>query len=228
MNIRFPNIQGDTKEQLEGIKSYLYQLTQELNFGLTQMGTGQAPSQPGAEKEAPAAVFNDVKALIIKSADIVNAYYEEISKRLEGVYVAQSDFGTFSQETAGQLTATDQKIEQNYENVQKLLADMQQSIIDVTAYINTGLLYYDAAGAPVYGMEVGQRTEKDGQAVFHKYARFTADKLAFYDQTGAEAAYISDRKLRIPNALVENTFTRGGFEDTVAPDGSLVTRWVGV
>lgn len=228
MNIRFPNIQGDTRQQLEAIKSYLYQLTQELNFGLSQVNTPAVSRGTTPGEKAPAAVFNDVKALIIKSADIVNAYYEEISKRLEGVYVAQSDFGTFSEETAGQLTANAQKIEQSYENVQKLLADMQQSVIDVTAYINTGLLYYDDDGAPVYGMEVGQRTEKDGASVFHRFARFTADKLAFYDQSGAEAAYISDRKLRIPNALVENTFTRGGYEDTVNPDGSLVTRWVGV
>lgn len=237
MNLRLPNIAGDTYQQLAQIKSYLYQLTQELNFALSE--NVEAITDPPRAvidrtyEETPQgeAMFNSVKALIIKSADIVNAYYDEISRRLEGVYVAQADYGVFAQETAVQLTANAAAIAQNYENVQKLLssvAGVESQLVAVNAYINSGLLYYDEAGVPVYGLEVGQRTVKDGAEVFCRYARFTADKLAFYDQAGNEAAYISDRKLCIPNAVVESTLLRGGYEDTVETDGSIITRWVGV
>ena len=225
MNLRFPNIQGDTREQLEAIKSYLYQLTQELNYGLqaTASVTGTKPSPAKKPQEQ----FNDIKALIIKSADIVKAYSEQISRRLEGVYVAESDFGIYAEETAAQLSANATAMEQKYENVQKLFTDLAQSLVEVNAHINTGLLYYDAHGAPVYGMEIGQRTQKDGQEIFYKFARFTADKLAFYDQAGTEAAYISDGHLRIANALVEQSFSRGGYTEEINPDGSTVERWVG-
>lgn len=236
MNLRLPDIRGDTPQQLSQIKSYLYQLTQELNFALSEnVGASIARPQRAANgrpyDELPQEQFNSVKALIIKSADIVNAYYDEISRRLEGVYVAQSEYGAFSQETAAQLVANAESIAQNYEHVQKLLSSMtevENQLIAVGAYINSGLLYYDDAGVPVYGLEVGQRTQRDGQEIFCKYARFTSDKLAFYDQAGNEAAYISDRKLRIGNAHIEQTLTRGGYEDAIAPDGSVTTRWVGI
>ena len=235
MNLPLPDIRGDTPQQLSQIKSYLYQLTQELNYALEVSGESlpRLASQPRNDKQEaePLEQFNSVKALIIKSADIVNAYYDAISRRLEGVYVAQSEYGVFSQETAAQLVANAESIAQNYEHVQKLLSSMtevENQLIAVNAYINSGLLYYDDAGVPVYGLEVGQRTQRDGQEIFCKYARFTSDKLAFYDQAGNEAAYISDRKLRIGNAHIEQTLTRGGYEDAIAPDGSVITRWVGV
>ena len=44
-------------------------------------------------KDDPISNFNSIKGLIIKSADIVDAYYEETSYRMQSAYVAQSAFG---------------------------------------------------------------------------------------------------------------------------------------
>ena len=63
--------------------------------------------------------------------------------------------------------------------------------------------------------------------VFDKFARFTSDRLSFYDQNDNEVAYISDRKLYITHVEVKGTFSIGGFIDTVLSDGSIVTKWVG-
>ena len=63
--------------------------------------------------------------------------------------------------------------------------------------------------------------------MFNKFARFTADKLSFYDQNGNEVAYISDRKLYITHVEVTGSFLMGGFSDTTEADGSIVTRWIG-
>ena len=87
--------------------------------------------------------------------------------------------------------------------------------------------YYDDSGVPVYGLEIGQRTEKDGEEIFNKFARFTAEKLSFYDQNDNEVAYISDRKLYITHIEVIGSYSQGGFVDTTLADGSIVTRWVG-
>lgn len=236
--IRYPNITGKTDTQkLEQMKSYLHQLTDELNFQLNQTGAASLastyPSTVNAEaaplkKTDPISTFNDIKALIIKSADIINAYYDEINARLEGVYVAESDFGIYAEQTSAEIEANSKGIAQNYENLQQLATNIENSestLIDVNAHIKAGLLYYDETGAPVYGLEIGQRTELDGVEIFNKFARFTSEKLSFYDQNDHEVAYVSDRKLYITHIEAIVSFTQGGFVDETQNDGSIVTKW---
>lgn len=237
--IQTPNITATTAQgQAEQIRRYLYQLTEQLNVALSNIATEQAAvtarveapkSAAEAEQEAQT-TFNEIKALIIKSADIVNAYYEKINAKLAGEYVAQSDFGTFVERTEQDIQANSTAIEQFYTNLQSIITDIESvehSLIEVNAHIKTGLLYYDESGTPVYGLEIGQRNEIDGEEVFDKYARFTSEKLSFYDANGIEVAYISDRKLYITHIEVTGSFSQGGFVDTVLSDGSVVTKWVG-
>lgn len=238
INIRLPNLTDSTERgQLLQVKSYLYQLVEQLNHALTDVErvaasavtTARASSAASAEKDSQA-TFNSIKALIIKSADIVNAYYDEINTRLEGDYVAVSDFGTYVEQTAQDIEANSTGIEQLYSNIQAIITDIENvehTLIEVNAHINSGLLYTDEQGVPVYGLEIGQRTEIDGEEVFNKYARFTADRLAFFDQNGNEVAYISDQKLFITHVEVTGSFSMGGFVDTVQADGGIVTKWVG-
>jgi hypothetical protein len=75
-------------------------------------------------------------------------------------------------------------------------------------------------------MEIGQRTEVDGVEVFNKYARFTSDRLSFFDQNGNEVAYISDKKLYISHIEVTGSYNIGDLVDTALADGSVVTRYV--
>lgn len=238
VNLRLPNITAaNDSGKLQQVQSYLYQLVEQLNRGLGEVeaaGAARAAKafQAGAAEKTPEprATFNAIKNLIIKSADIVEAYYDAISARLEGVYVAESDFGSYAEKTSQQIQGNSASIEQLYGNLQAIITDiegLEHSVIDVNAHIKSGLLYYDEAGAPVYGLEIGQRTKIDGEEVFNKYARFTSGKLAFYDQNGTEVAYISDQKLYITHAHITGSFIEGGFQDTVQGDGSIVTRWVG-
>ena len=242
INIRLPSITADTEAgKLKQMQSYMYQLVEQLNWALSNVdsgtlgyaaytsGTGSSASDK--TNSAAQATFNSIKSLIIKSADVVNAYYDVIRSRLEGVYVAESDFGVYAEQTASEIEANSTGIEQLYENMQVILTDiesLEHSIIEVNAHINSGLLYYDDDGVPVYGLEVGQRTEIDGQEVFNKYAQFTASKLSFFDSNGNEVAYISDKKLYITHVEVTGSFALGGFVDTVMDDRSVVTKWVEV
>lgn len=252
MDIRLPNITAkDEAGQLLQVKSYLIQLVNQLNFALTTIESGRSGSVvyangkpiPAAEveKDNPIGTFNSIKGLIIKSADIVEAYYEEISERLEGIYVAQSDFGTYSEQTAADITANSTGITQAYENIQKITSDVEgiaNRLLEVNAHIKSGILYYAGEGGtehsseipngtPVYGLEVGQRIVADGVETFNKYARFTASKLSFYDQNDNEVAYISDHKLYIAHVEVTGSFTQGGFVDITLADKSVVTKWIG-
>ena len=240
INIRFPSITGKTEgEQLTQVKSYLHQMVEQLNWAFSTMETkssGQTANAstketvqgPGASYEN-AVSFYELKSLIIKSADVVNAYYDKINAKLEGMYVAESDFGIYAEQTSQDIKANSKLIEQFYTDLQQIITDVDNAVhsqIEVSAHINSGLLYYADDGTPVYGLEIGQRTEVNGEEVFDKFARFTADKLSFYDQNGNEVAYISDRKLYITHIEVTGSYTQGGFVDTTLADGSIVTRWM--
>ena len=239
VELRLPNITGlSEKEQLSQIKSYLYQLTGQLQWALTNLETTtqtaiintQNSASKSAEKVDAESTFNSVKALIIKSAEIVEAYYEEMNKTFSGEYVAQSDFGTFSERTEQSITENSTEIERAFTNIQEIVSNVESitySLIEVNAHIKTGLLYYDSNGVPVYGLEIGQRTIVDEVEVFNKYARFTADRLSFYDQNNNEVAYISDYKLYIRNVEITSSYKIGGFVDTVMSNLDVVEKWVG-
>ena len=238
INIRFPNITANTEQgQLLQVKSYLQQLAQELNWALTAIESGnnaqvakKNATGNAVTKEEMATTFNELKSLIIKSSQTVVAYSEAAEEKYRSMYVAQSDFGTYTEANEQTITKNSKAIESFYENIQKIVTDLdtlEHSLIEVSANIKSGLLYYDESGVPVYGVEVGQRTEIDGVEFFDKFARFTSDRLSFYDQNDNEVAYISDRKLFINHVEIKNTFRMGGFMDTVQSDGSIVTKWVG-
>ena len=237
-NIRFPNITGKTEaEQLVQVKSYLHQLVEQLNWALSTIESSN--SNATVQKAAPGKTvtteemmtsFNELKSLIIKSSGTVSAYAEAAEERYNRLYVAQSDFGAYTEEASQLIKKNSTSIELFFENMQKILTDietLEHSFIEVSARIKPGLLYYDDSGVPVYGLEIGQRTEIDGQEVFNKYARFTSDRLSFYDQNNTEVAYISDNKLYIANIEVLYSIKRGGFIEIILANGDTVTKWVG-
>ena len=133
-DIRYPMITGASeREQLIQMKSYLHQLVEQLNYSLNNIDTLQVqyitapPKSESSRKEADKGTqvtFNALKPLIIKSAEIVNAYYEEINERLEGTYVAQSDFGTFQEQTLQEITKNSTEITQVLTNVQTIVTDV--------------------------------------------------------------------------------------------------------
>lgn len=240
VDFRFPNITAkDEAGQLIQMKSYLHQLVEQLNYAMKTVESGSSSavasashpaSAAGSEDAKAQATFNSIKSLIIKSADIVNAYYETINARLMGLYVAESDFGIFAEQTNLALESNSTAIAQHYENIQQILSEIEgfeNSLIGVNAHIKSGLLYYGDDGAPVYGLEIGQRTEIDGVETFNKYARFTAEKLSFYDSNDNEVAYISDKKLYITHVEITGSFSLGGFVQNVLVDLSVVEKWAG-
>lgn len=251
IEIKQPNIMAASDhEMMVQMRSYLYQMAGQLQWAFdTMQGSSGQSSQAqnqqaqqktgysGGETIDPVATFNSMKNLIIKSADIVNAYYDQINKKLEGVYVAQGDFGNYTEQTSQEIQENSTNINQAFSNIQNLsssleaatqsMASIEKILVGVNAYVNSGLLYYDDTGIPVYGIEVGQRTEVNGEEVFDKYARFTANRLSFFDANGNEVAYISDYKLFISNVEVTGSYRIGHLVDTVQSDGSIVTKYTG-
>lgn len=269
MSVQFktPNITGGTdREKLAQIQSYLFQMARQLQWAFDTIETGAQSAgttnvNTGGKRKAAAAdpltTFAGLKNLIIKSADIVEAYYDKINSRLEGVYVAQSDFGAYAQDTALDIQGNSESINQLYSNNQTIVARVDgltsnadslsgrvdglteetkniadsidelyvQSLL-TNAYIKSGLLYYADDGTPVYGLEIGQTNSVDGESVFDKFARFTSDRLSFFDRNDVEVAYISDYKLYITNAEVTGTlYLSGKFK--IYYNNGLAFQWTG-
>lgn len=267
IDLRLPNITGATeREQLQQTKSYLHQLVEQLNWALNNIDTQSntavvtptarslAPVASGSVSQSdPQATFASIKSLIIKSAEIVDAYYDEINAELEGLYVAQSDFGTFEEVTKAQIEANSTGIKQTYTNIQaiydpqiketndaldaaktaigeevegvkKMASDAETYIKNTKGTIKAGKLEELGNGTVIYGLEIGQIDEASGE-VNRRYARFTADELAFYDANDDKVAWISNNQLHITDAVVKRTIDIGGYR--VDTTNGLAFKWVG-
>lgn len=240
IDLRPPNITANTPEaSVFQIKSYLIQLVGQLQYAFNEVqkeeetvlksisakGNGKGNETDSVKAQN---TFNSIKALIIKSADIVNAYYEQINIKLSGEYVAKSEFGIFSESTSQEINENSTEIEQIFTNIQEIISsvdEIENTLLEVNAYIKSGLLGYDSSGLPIFGLEIGQRNEVDGEEVFNKYARFSANRLSFYDQNDTEVAYISDYKLYITEAQISGNLTIGEY--VIDSSDGLLFRWEG-
>lgn len=194
-DIRLPNITASTEAgKIQQIQSYMYQLVEQLNWALNTVESVQtgntSPSlvyqqrEPSTPQEAED-TFNSIKALIIKSADIVKAYETTILSDFNGKYFAGSDFGTYIEETGRKVEENSKGVTETFTRVESIdsrVEGVEDEISITNAYIRRGLLSNGE-----YGIEIGE-TNEDG--VFRQYARFTSDKLSFHDVNGNEVAYI--------------------------------------
>lgn len=236
IELRLPNINASTERgQLEQIRAYLYQMAEQLQFAFnnadssssnvvmyssaTKGGTN-TPSTEDAQK-----TFNSIKPLIIKSADIVSAYYEEIDNllKLSSEYVAQSDFGTYTESTTNAISANSDSITQHLTRISTIESNVEginDAIKTQNSYIKSGFVgtTLDDTGlatesAP--GIEIGDhQTLEDGTitATVKKYARFTAYGLELFgDSLEHPVAYIKQHKLYIRDAEFIGKVVFGAF-----------------
>lgn len=236
-DIRLPNITATTeKGQLEQMRSYLYQFAEQLKYAVNIIDDNTIVMSQEVQKavnamdspttEQKVKQFSNLKNLIISSADIINTYYEEISRKLEGKYEALSpEFGIFKEETENTIRGNSEAITANF----KLLQSVNDWVQTTSAYVKTGRLG-EENGIDVYGIEVGQTTvDENGGELFSGMSRFTATKTSFYDGYGNLTATLSNQELTIDGIVCKGRIYAGGFViDTsfgfaVMPSGRVVT-----
>lgn len=237
-NFNLPNLTANTAEgKILQVQDYLYQMVQQLNWALNTLETGGSSSPGsllvnGAEAkdngEEALARFADIKALIIKSADIVEAYYDKMIQKFYGAYLADSDFGRYINNTEHTIETTSEAYTHFFNNFQQIISDIETDMkkIDVSAHIRTGLLA-EEKGVPIYGVEVGQKNIIDGVETFNRFARFTADGIYFYLPGATKpTAWMSGSKLYITDAQITGTLQLGGYK-FFTNNGGITLKWVG-
>ena len=241
IEIRPPQLTGGTlQEQLGQLQRYLTALAQQLQFAFDAVQGGSpemvaaaaaSPLLPRQQEQQRQETLRQLKALILKSAQVTQVLEQQVGKRLEGKYVAVSQFGTYCQETSQTLEANSRELKQNFQNVQQLestVAGLGSAVREVNASIRTGEI---ADG--VYGVEIGQQEREDSIIRFRRYARLTAEKLSFYDSNEIEVAYVSNRRLYVTAAEIAEVsagqlsaphIQMGEYTWQVGQDGHLSLR----
>lgn len=237
MNIalRMPTLTGaDTESHVRQLHSYLKRTVRELNVALSQLEQ-QAAHTEAAQVPAQE-TFQNIKGLIIKSADIVNAYYEKIDALLKtsGQYVAQSDFGTYKEETLQRLCANDDSVTQllrRAEQVEGTLGNWQKTQSAYIRYgaVGTTLDETQIATDTAPGIEIGDfQSLEDGEgvAVNQRFARFTAYGLELFGaDMGRPIAYLSGDRLCITNAEILQGMKLGGY--LLQTQNGIAFSWMG-
>ena len=244
----YPN--GSLQQQLTQQYSYLFQMAQQLNMALTALEGGTAaPSGSSAARRSTGASasaadvssadneqFQNLRAMIVKTAKQISRNMEQLELRLGEEYVAASQFGTYVQRLSAYLEANPEALTQYYSfcsdlaaNVAAVDAAFSSYRLDTEGYIRTGIVYYDGP-APVYGVAVGQNlttTEIDGRQVVEQNnfrAVFTAQKLSFW-QDSTEIAYVSNNRLYITSITVLDSISIGSWR--MDSGSGLTFKWIG-
>lgn len=228
-------LRGNTDQQISDIYTYLFKLANQLNLSFEHTTpaaifeeVNKALEHADSGKETDKAIvdnYQQLKALVIKTADYTAGTGNSKIEEYYGTFVAKSEFGEYKEETNATITQTSTDLTQMYEYAASLgILGNGESDVDITdietwtqAYIKSGLLYYDNA-TPKYGVAVGNVNELvtiDGHEVINRQnllATFTADRLSFW-QSGNEVAYLSSGSMYFPSAHISGgSIEIGGSE----------------
>lgn len=226
-----PTLMGDEANQLIQMYRYLQAMSDQLNEAMT--GITLKNFAPEAQEELQAlvsgssekkikSVQNNLRSIVIKSAEIVRNEMDELRTRLTSdLQMISQEYGQLIEQMSNDISVNARGITQNYEYYQRVSGDLGDFVTRSNQYIYTGYLW-DDNGKPVYGVAVGENvTAQDGQLdSTHKLATFTNNRLSFW-YGNIELAYFSNQMLYINSAEVLKTLKMGNFMWKIQQDDSL-------
>ena len=234
---------------------YLYRVTEQLNLALSNLSAENFASDSTArqvlsggmsgEQEKTLEIgLGNLKSLIIKTADAVQAEMQVLETSLESKYVAVSDFGAYQEDIAARLTATAASIEQAisyYAALSDALGGVSDEFdaytVEVQGYIRQGIIGYEDA-VPVIGIAIGRdltvtgaQETVDGKTydvidTSSNMSVWTPDKLGFYIN-GTEAAYFSNGALYVGTVIVQTKLVLGQNKWQIDHANGFAVKWIG-
>ncbi len=159
-----PVVSGNVSEQIMQLRSYVYQTVEALNVGfqdmsaegiLKEVSNAVSSNADKEENTAVKSIQNNIRSLIVKTADYAVKNSEELTKTLKSNYVAISDFGKYTEQLQNDITINAEGIQQLFHFTSGISSEFGDGTVSSEQYIKTGLLFYDTEGAPVYGVGIG-------------------------------------------------------------------------
>lgn len=216
-----PVLQGNEREQLLQIRSYLIQMQRQLVVAMEgikpqQIAADVETAIRGTSKTLPDGgaatieqTYNTLKSLIIKNADSVTNTIQQINTRLESDYVATSTFGEYAQQAANAMTATATEVVQSY-NFESQLTNLQNALNDANNAVSNLENALNASGTDITNLQSYNITTEQyiktgllyfddsnipryGVAVGENLTTVTVNGQVVVQREGLAATFTSDR-----------------------------------
>lgn len=249
-----PILGGTGEQQIKQVYAYLFRLSENLNVALNNLtednfsegsplsrySANTGMNGGGSGDKTAAQVYNELKSLIINTAEVIRHEMDLLEVALKSDYEAiSSQWGTYQETIDTKITATAEGILQEL-NFQSQLdtqaAEFERYKIETSGYIKSGFIDYDENGVPIIGIAIGQNlksvtvTMADGTVTekidsTQNCAFYTSNKLSFRIN-GQEVAYLSNSKLYIHNVEITGNAVLGGNWELSTHNGFMI-KWIG-
>ncbi len=231
IELRLPNVTGTTpEEQIAELKRYLYSTVNQLNWALQTLEEGtdsntKITKQIVEKQKSPDKAqdnFNEIKGLIIKSAEIVEAFSEEASKRFSSEYVAKSEIGTYVANETADIRANAEGLRVDIDKTEAIAAEIQNIQKEMKGYVKIGDIGNGEIGVEIMnGEEEGEKRRV--------FARYTAKGTVLTNESGQDAVVIAASKTKLTGGVTiegNNSFLTIG-KYSLDPKNGLGLYWEG-
>ena len=196
--IRLPNVGGGTEEeQLRQIRSYLYQLAEQLQFLL---------EDPRSDREVGT---GDIRDRLLGSPETMDAIAGSISRRYDGRYLPRQAWEPYAAGQEGTLRETALLSRKNAEKARALETLLRQ--------LEDKELWEDPCLIPLYregtltGVELGQRRQLGRRITYRRLVRLEEGGLTLWSPEGEKVFTLERGRLRLaPDADGHVTIRRLG------------------
>ena len=251
MYIDLPEISKNTPPALmaEEIRRYIYKSNEQINLALADCTPERIWEKSAAALESSktnntdeikqeSKRFNNLRDLIVKSAETVLTQDDKFSKVLNGSYVAKSDFGTFLMNTRLEVLEDSKTINELF----TYAAEANEYRVFNTFRIDRGLLDDSDVAHPIYGLQLGlidysflkdehgdYILDGDGHRILvektdvNRFLRITPEKISLLSGN-TEVASISEDNIYFPKAHITGGSINLSNNFKVTSDGTVTVK----
>lgn len=241
-----PLLRGSAEQQIALLRDYLVRQVRANKSEDQGEGGGIQASAPssgsGKNKAALQEEYNryrDLRALIVKTADIVEEHVDMLRQELHADYLAISDFGTYQERVDTQIEATARAIVESYDFQGKIDAAEMRAVESIQGEIRRGFIDPPGGGARVFGIAIAEKLRFSSTTVTQdglEYVEldsgqtmgiYTASGWQFW-LNGAKAGWFdsADGQLHV-NTMTAESGIRMGSNWVISGAGGFGIRYLG-
>lgn len=203
-NEKPPILTGQTQRDVANIRDYLFRMAGSLTEAAQTVDSivsydakgRQILAKGGATAQAIKNQADELKSLILKTANTVRKYADSKIEEYNALYVAQSDFGDYMRQNSAIITQTAEGVVENYNYNETILAPILGDIEDLQAYqtvlegeIRRGVIEDPTTHQDVLGIAISQHIDYAGSGDVEQggntYYRISGNQtFGFYTSTG--------------------------------------------
>lgn len=246
-----PILTGDALQQIAALRDYLVRRVRESDaeFGIQNAESAAASpavSSPTGGVNSESRIQNSeltqasaaLRSLIVKTADLVEHYVEELRTELHEDYVAISDYGSYYETIESKVSQTARGTVESYQYQEQLDA-LDQYTAQLSGQIRRGLITDPETQETVLGIAISQDLRFTGRTVTEDGLEYwelsPGQTLGLYTSTGwqfwingSKRGWFdsTDGMLHVSQILVEDRLQHGA-DWLVTTAGGYGIRYIG-